>query len=121
MVFAAMSRVILGVGIHWLLGVVAVVVTGAVFWMIVLDETFEIRLAKDGTIDFVGLRRTVKIPANEIRGIRRNWYRDDGGSEVRRLLITHTYGEKVLPDFDRAEEFIADVLVLNPSVRATRV
>ena len=54
-VFAAMSGLILGVGIHWLLGVVAFVVTGAVFWVIVLDETFEIRLAKDGTIHFVGL------------------------------------------------------------------
>ena len=54
-------------------------------------------------------------------GIRRHWYREDEGSEVRHLLITHTSGKKVLPDFDRAEEFIADVLVLNPSVRVTQV
>ena len=71
-VFAAMSGLILGAGIRWLLGVVAVVVTGAVFWVIVLDEIFEIRLAKDGVINFVRLRRTVQIRANDIRVIRRH-------------------------------------------------
>jgi hypothetical protein len=114
-VFAAMAGVIFGVGFHWLIGVAVASAACCLAWIDIRSTTHEIRVADDGTVEFVGLRRNLRIAAQEIRVLERVRYYDEG-SLVKEMRITHARGAEVLPDFDESEEFIADVGALNPGV-----
>jgi hypothetical protein len=104
---------------EWLGGLAISALLWLAGWHHVGRQVREIRVADDGTVEFVRVRGRIRVAARDIRAVEGAKHRDEDGDVFWELRVRHSGRRIRVWNFERAEEFVADLRALNPSVAVT--